>query len=83
MQWIKRTDRQPKKGEDIFIWKSDDSEGLTKGWYFGTYKNEGLYVYGNMKAKPIKDFSHWMPEMSPPNPLSEDASEDSLGDSHK
>lgn len=67
MKWISVKDRMPPDKSDIFIWKSEDSEGVTKGWFYGTYYEKfGLFSYGNTKAKPIKIFTHWMFEMEPP-----------------
>lgn len=66
MEWIKRSDQEPEDNTDIFIWKNEPSEGGSVGWYCGTFKNGGLYVFGSMKSKPLKIFSHWMPEMLSP-----------------
>lgn len=72
MEWISVNNRLPMDKQDVFIWKSFDSEDLTKGWFFGTYiEGKGVYSYGNLKARPMKEFSHWMPEMEPPQQTKE------------
>lgn len=66
-EWISIKTALPKDKTDIFIWKTQDSENVTKGWYFGTYINgKGIYSYGNLQCVPLKIFSHWMYEMVPP-----------------
>lgn len=68
-EWIKCSERMPKVGKPVLLWRSDD-ECFEIGWLNqrqSAFDLEGYWEESShWRDVGIKDVTHWMPLPSPP-----------------